>query len=154
VREQVLLRDVVADDLPLLFQQQLDPDALRMAAFPARDQRAFSEHWAKVLIDATVLKKTIVAAGAVAGYVASFDAAGERLVGYWLGREHWGRGIATRALHLFLDLEPHRPLRAHVARHNLGSIRVLEKCGFHLVSHAPIIVNGETVDDLVMALEG
>jgi RimJ/RimL family protein N-acetyltransferase len=51
-------------------------------------------------------------------------------VGYWLGRSYWGRGIATRALALFLPLVPARPLYAHVASHNTGSMRVLVKCGF------------------------
>ena len=35
-----------------------------------------------------------------------------------------------KELAAFLCLVPERPLHAHVARHNVGSIRVLEKCGF------------------------
>ena len=59
---------------------------------------------------------------------------GKRLVAYWIGREHWGKGIATRALSDFLLLEPSRPLHAWVALHNRGSIRVLERCGFRRVA--------------------
>jgi RimJ/RimL family protein N-acetyltransferase len=51
-------------------------------------------------------------------------------VGYWVGREFWGRGIATRALAAFLDEVSERPIYAGVADTNLASIRVLEKCGF------------------------
>ncbi len=55
-------------------------------------------------------------------------------MGYWLGREYWGKGIATRALSLFLDQVTARPLYAYVAKHNLASIRVLQKCGFTITS--------------------
>jgi RimJ/RimL family protein N-acetyltransferase len=44
----------------------------------------------------------------------------------------WGRGVATEALSAFLGLEPVRPLYAGVAKHNVASIRVLQKCGFKL----------------------
>jgi RimJ/RimL family protein N-acetyltransferase len=60
----------------------------------------------------------------------SWDQAGQRKVGYWIGKEFWGRGIATRALALFLAEVSERPLYASVATSNVGSIRVLEKCGF------------------------
>ena len=38
--------------------------------------------------------------------------------------------MATTALRLFLDLVTTRPLYAFAAKHNVASIRVLEKCGF------------------------
>ena len=66
----------------------------------------------------------------IAGHLSIFEMSGEMEVGYWIGREHWGKGIATRALQLFLQSSTVRPLCAHVARHNVASIRVLEKCGF------------------------
>jgi RimJ/RimL family protein N-acetyltransferase len=64
------------------------------------------------------------------GNVVSWEHDGERDIGYWVGREHWGKGVATSALSAFLHELETRPLRAHVAHHNVGSIRVLEKCGF------------------------
>jgi len=118
------------DDLPVFFEHQLDPAATELAAFPARDRDAFTAHWTKVLGDETVAKKAIVVDGNIAGNIVSFDLSGEREVGYWIGREYWGRGIATRALAEFLAVEPTRPLYATVAKHNVASIRVLEKCGF------------------------
>ena len=39
------LRDVTKDDLPILFEQQADPEANRMAAFSPRDRDAFMSHW-------------------------------------------------------------------------------------------------------------
>jgi RimJ/RimL family protein N-acetyltransferase len=126
----VTLRDVTPPDLPFLFEHQRDPEAVRMAAFPSRDLPAFLAHWEEILTDPTVTTKVILNGDRVAGNVLSFERSGDCLVGYWLGREFWGLGIATRALRQFLAVETRRPLLAHVARHNLGSIRVLEKCGF------------------------
>jgi RimJ/RimL family protein N-acetyltransferase len=133
----VLLRAVIANDLPIFFEQQLDPVATQMAAFPARDREAFMVHWAKIMADETNILKTILYGDQVAGNIVSWehpDEESEREVGYWLGREFWGKGIATQALTLFLKQVTTRPLYADVVKHNLASIRVLEKCSFAIVS--------------------
>ena len=127
----VRLRDVAEGDLPVFFEHQRDPGANRMAAFPPRNWDAFIAHWTKILGDENVTKKTILIDGRVAGNVVSFENSGEREVGYWIGREYWGKGVATKALSEFLvHVEGRRPLYAGVAKHNSASIRVLEKCGF------------------------
>ena len=126
----LVLRDVVEDDLPILFEHQIDPVAYAMAAFTPRDREAFMEHWGKILANTTVLKKAIVVDGRVAGHVCCFDRDGKREVGYWIARDHWGRGIATEAVLRFLADVPERPLYAGASAGNAGSIRVLEKCGF------------------------
>jgi RimJ/RimL family protein N-acetyltransferase len=127
----MMLRDVEEGDLRVFFEQQRDPEANRMAAFPAREWDVFVAHWrANVLGNPSGRKKTIVVGGDVAGNILSWEHDGKRLVGYWVGRQYWGRGIATAALSEFLQHETTRPLYAYVAVHNLGSIRVLEKCGF------------------------
>jgi RimJ/RimL family protein N-acetyltransferase len=128
----VILRDVTEGNLPIFFEHQLDPEATRMAAFPARNRKAFMAHWTRILADETVIKKTILFDGHVAGNVVSFVQSGEREVGYWIGKEYWGKGVATEALSEFLGHVETRPLYAHVARHNTASIRVLEKCGFRI----------------------
>ena len=143
---QVRLREVRETDLPELCEHQLDPEATRMADFPSRDREAFMEHWrTKVLADPSNVARTIEYDGAVAGHVGSWRAGEERLVGYWIARAHWGKGIATRALAELLTIVTERPLHASVAKHNIGSIRVLEKCGF---VHA-----GEDAEGYVMVLE-
>jgi RimJ/RimL family protein N-acetyltransferase len=126
----VSLRDVTEDDLQIFFEQQLDPEASRMAAFPARDKDAHMAHWHKTLTDETVVTKAILFDGRVAGNIVSWLQDGERAVGYWIGRSYWGKGIATTALSQLLGQIKTRPLYAYVANHNIGSIRVLEKCGF------------------------
>jgi RimJ/RimL family protein N-acetyltransferase len=126
----VTIRPVRQDDLPILFEHQRDPEANAMAAFPARDREAFMEHWTRTLSDESVGARAIELDGRVAGNVGSFEYEGRREVGYWIDRAYWGRGVATLALAAFLDEEIRRPLFAGVAPHNVGSIRVLEKCGF------------------------
>ncbi len=128
------LRDVEQDDLPIFFEHQSDPEACTMAAFSPREWDAFMAHWrGKVLGNASGRVKTIVVDGRVAGNVVSWEHDVKRLVGYWVGRDWWGRGVATAALAKFLEHETMRPLHALVAAHNLGSIRVLGKCGFRQV---------------------
>jgi RimJ/RimL family protein N-acetyltransferase len=128
----MLLRQVVDADVPIFFEHQSDPEASAMAAFPSRDYDAHMAHWTNnVLGNETGFVRTIDIDGQVAGNVVSWAADGRRLVGYWIGRDFWGQGVATRALAEFLDqVVTERPLHALVAPHNLGSIRVLEKCGF------------------------
>jgi len=89
-------------------------------------------HWAKIMADDSNILKTILFQDQVAGNIVSWGQANEREVGYWLGRNFWGKGIATKALTEFLIIEKIRPLVAHVVKHNIGSRRVLEKCGFTL----------------------
>jgi mannose-6-phosphate isomerase-like protein (cupin superfamily)/RimJ/RimL family protein N-acetyltransferase len=135
----VLLRDVEESDLPVSFEYQLDSEATRMAGFPTRDGESFMAHWKRVLEDGSAVKKTVPFEGEVAGNIVSVVNSGEREVGYWIGREFWGRGVATRALARFLRLETRRPLSASVAPPN-----VMKKCGFR--------VKGEKPDGLILEL--
>ncbi len=133
MKPRVHLRDVEGDDLPLFFEHQRDPIAVAMVAFRSRDRAAFDQHWEKLLADESLLKKTIVADGKIAGNIGSWLSEGKREIGYWIDRALWGRGVATEALSAFLRLEQTRPLHAGVAKHNAASIRVLQKCGFTLL---------------------
>ena len=129
----ILLRDVREDDLPIFFEQQLDPDANYMAGFSAKDPKdrdSFSEKWKKILADKTIVIKAIIFKGNVSGHIASHKWFGEPEVTYWIGKEYWGKGIASVALADFLNHVEERPLYGRVANDNAASIRVLEKCGF------------------------
>lgn len=127
---EVRLRAVTEDDLPIIFEHQRDPVAYRMAAFPPRERDAFMTHWRSILRDASVVVRTIELDGDVAGNVVLFGFEGRREVGYWIGREFWGLGVATRALSAFLQEVEERPIYAGVAETNVASVRVLQKCGF------------------------
>jgi RimJ/RimL family protein N-acetyltransferase len=104
-----------------------------MAVFPSRDRGAFEAHQAKIRADPTNVLRVIEADGLVVGSIGSWDAGEDRAVGYWLGRDYWGRGYATEALRAFLEVDPFRPLTAYVAVQNVASRRVLEKAGFTVV---------------------
>ncbi|MPZ94070.1 MAG: GNAT family N-acetyltransferase [Propionibacteriales bacterium] len=133
--EAPVLRPVEPDDIAVFFDHQDDPVANAMAAFPARDRAAHDAHWkTKVLAgDDTNIARTIVDGDQVVGNIVSWVVDGERNVGYWIGRQHWGLGHATRALTEFVAEVHERPLHARVAEHNAGSLRVLAKCGFTVI---------------------
>ena len=150
-RETALLREVDPQDIAIFFEQQDDPVASAMAAFPSRDRAAHDVHWARILADDSLLARTIVEDGQVVGNIGIWVADGERSVGYWIGRPYWGRGYATRALAEFVAEVRERPLHARVAEHNVGSIRVLAKCGFWIVGEEQH--DGDPVKEIVMRLD-
>lgn len=136
MNQTVVLRDVLNSDLPIFYEQQLDPVATEMADFPSRERDAFMAHWAKIMANESGVLRTIVCDGQVAGNIVCWVVDDGREVGYWLGREFWGKGIATQALREFLVVVKERPLWGYTAGHNVGSQRVLEKCGFERTDRA------------------
>lgn len=150
----VYLREVEAADLAEFFEHQRDPVANEMAAFPPREREAFMAHWQKIIADDNVVKRTVLVGSEIAGNVICWEQSGKRLVGYWLGRRFWGQGIASQSLSAFVSSISARPLHAHVAKTNVASVRVLEKCGFQVSgeSRAAAATGGEIVDELVYSL--
>ena len=135
----IRLRPVVPGDLPTLFQFQLDPESNRLAAVIPRDLDTFNAVWEKIFADPTVVARAVLAEGTLVGSIGCFKMDGLDAVGYGIARQHWGKGIATRALTLLLEEVTIRPLHARAARANAPSIRVLEKCGFVITGyrHSP-----------------
>jgi RimJ/RimL family protein N-acetyltransferase len=129
------LRLVRDEDIEFFYEHQREPEGAAMAMFPSRDRDVFFSHWAKTRARTDARAMTITYGNCVAGNIGSWEDDEHIFVGYWIGKEYWGRGIATSALNAYvIKHELRRPLRAHVAATNVGSIRVLEKCGFELVS--------------------
>jgi len=131
--KQITLRPVLKTDLPIFFTHQSDPSAIFMAAFTAEDptnRKVFISHWRKILKDKTIQIQTILFEDHIAGHIEQFMLLGLPSIGYWIGKEFWGLGIATKALHSFLNQTIARPLYARVVKDNLSSMRVLEKNGF------------------------
>jgi RimJ/RimL family protein N-acetyltransferase len=129
--DQPTIRDVVESDVPFFYKFQSDPDAAAMAMFAPRDLDAVEQRWRVIMADDQITAQTIVVGGKVAGCVMAWTAeAGHREIGYWLGRQFWGRGLATASVAEFIAVDRHRPLEARVPLANLGSARVLEKNGF------------------------
>ncbi|MEU6771172.1 GNAT family protein [Streptomyces sp. NPDC046759] len=128
---EVSLRGVTDDDLFVFLAHEHDPEALRRSRFTPRPRDAFLRHWReRVLGDPDCLVRTVTLDGEVAGSVVSWTEGERRFVGYWLGRPYWGRGVGTRALGLFLEMDPVRPLYADPFGGNTASVRLLERHGF------------------------
>ncbi len=156
--DRITLREVEPSDLETFYAQQLDPEAIRMAAFVGKDRKdkaVFDAHWNKILSSSLNTNRTIVAGGQVAGYIACFPLGGNLEVTYWLGRKFWGKGVATQALERMLQLVTTRPISAQAAKDNIGSIRVLQKCGFKIVGESKgfAIGRGEDTEEYVFRLD-
>ncbi|MFI6372531.1 GNAT family N-acetyltransferase [Streptomyces sp. NPDC050546] len=154
----VELREIHDSDLPVFFRQMNDPEALHMAAFTPKDpadRDAFDAHWARIRSSSAVVR-TVLADGDVIGSAAVYGEPGEREVTYWIDRAYWGKGIATEALRALVTEVDERPLYARAASDNVGSLRVLEKCGFRAVASATgyAQARGAEIDETVLLLEG
>jgi RimJ/RimL family protein N-acetyltransferase len=91
----------------------------------------------------------------VAGSVSTYEDAGRREVTYWIGKEYWGKGIATRALAAYLEqVVTMRPLYARAAKDNTASLRVLEKCGFSIIGEGKGFANarGAEIEEFMLSL--
>ena len=79
-------------------------------------------------------------------------------IGYWIGKDYWGKGFATKALKQFLDFinKKHKPKRVYgfAFTFNPGSKRVMEKCGFKLEGIRKCVKKGKGkfYDDYMLAL--
>ncbi|MGW5365967.1 GNAT family N-acetyltransferase [Actinopolymorpha pittospori] len=155
----ITLREVVDDDIPVFHAHQLDPVAIHMAAFTPpdpTDRAAFAQRWARHLADPDIAARTVLADGVVVGHVASYVDSGHTEVTYWIGSDHWGRGIATRALQKFIaQVATTRPLYARAVKDNAGSLRVLSRCGFRTQGEDRGFAHGRgaEVEEYVLVLE-
>jgi len=149
----VRLRPTRPCDLDALFEIQADPESNAMAGTKPRTREAFFAAWERNFADPGVNSRVIEVGGepgpGIVGSIARFqvDGADGKLdsVGYWIARSYWGRGIASRALEMFLAEERRRPLHATAASTNTPSRRILERCGFRCVG----IRMGEETDRFV-----
>jgi RimJ/RimL family protein N-acetyltransferase len=130
----MILREVTDADLPVLWAHQNDQQAHEMAGFSAyREQAAFEERMLKILAKPEIIILAIELEGKVLGTVGKWVAETQDEINYWIDPEHWGKGIASQAVKLFLEMYTHRPIYGHTAADNFGSIRVLEKNGFQRI---------------------
>lgn len=155
------LRGTVPADVPALFDMQLDPAGNELAGTRPRDRAAFEARWKEILADAPLARtgvtpRVIIADGLLVGSINIFPQEGTDSIGYWLAREHWGRGIATRAIALLIEEVGVRPLFARVASHNVASRRALERNGFVITSHShrPATDRYVACEEIVLVLAG
>jgi RimJ/RimL family protein N-acetyltransferase len=156
---EIGLRAVRDSDLDAIFDQMRDPVAVRMAAFAADDpgdRAAFDAHLARLRTDPEILVFAVTVDGELAGTAAAFPVGDDTEITYWLDRSRWGRGIATQAVALLVDLVPVRPITARAASDNAGSLAVLRKVGFRPVGKevAFATARGEEIEETVLRLDG
>ncbi len=154
----VTLREVVDDDIPLFFSHQLDREANLMAAFTVADpsdRAAFFARHERFRHDPAITMRTILEGDEVVGSIAIYGGPADREVTYWIDKRHWGKGVATKALLLFLKEVSERPIYARVAKDNLSSMRVLEKGGFVITMADKGFANarGREIEEWVMRLD-
>jgi RimJ/RimL family protein N-acetyltransferase len=129
----IQLRPTEISDLEYLFEFQLDKEGGYLAAFMPKnhaDKEAYLRKHTKFLGDPTINNQTIMVGNRIVGSIAKFVIEGDAEITYWIDRNFWGQGIATKALKDFLVIETTRPLFGRTAFDNFGSQKVLEKCGF------------------------
>lgn len=154
---EVLLREVKEEDIPIFFEQQLDAEGYYTTAFVSKnpaDKEAYIEGWMEIKDGEGFNAKTVVCGGQIAGYIIKYLRSDLTEIGYWLGEEFRGKGVATKALAEFLKIMTTRPLYARAAKDNVASIRLLEKRGFVMSGEEKIFspVRGEEVEEVVLRL--
>ncbi len=154
----VTLREVQPSDLVAFFSHHSDPQAVRMAAFTVEDpsdESAFKVKWAKIMADESIVTRTVLNGGEIAGHIARYERDGKPEITYWIDRSQWGRGIATAALKAFLLLVRERPIYAGAAKDNAASVRVLERCGFVVSGAERGFANarGKEIDEVFFRLD-
>jgi len=139
---QVTLREVLSADIPTLYSFERDPVWGATAKVKPRTWEVFEAVWAKIIRERATdtapaspqcVQRAILANGELCGTIGLHLHNSRPALGYGLGPEFWGRGIATRAVSLlFAEGGPmaQRPLYATCAASNLASIRILLKQGF------------------------
>lgn len=144
IENKIELAKTTAKDLETLFIFQLDREANYLAAFISKDlmdKSAYMKKWKNLINDKSINVQTILLDGNIAGSLARFEMDGKSEITYWIGKEYWGKGVATSALNIFLEIEKVRPLYARVAFDNFGSQKVLEKCGFKKIGTDKFFAN-------------
>ena len=90
----------------------------------------------------------------VVGSILSYFLFDELQISYWIGRTYWGRGGATKAIELFLQIQTHRPIFARAVIDNFRSIRVLEKSRFIKIGQELYFSNarGKGIEEVIYKL--
>jgi [ribosomal protein S5]-alanine N-acetyltransferase len=93
--------------------------------------------------------------GSISAIPGEFEKQKTAEIGYWVARSYWGKGIASEALQKFTDFLFENTdfirLNASVFEGNLGSAKVLQKCGYKLetVLEKAIYKNGVVFNEML-----
>lgn len=145
----ITLTKTVKEDLYVLFEFQLNEEAIYLAAFTPKyptDKNAYIEKFTKHIADPNINMRTINFKDQIVGSIAKLVLEDEAEITYWIDRKFWGQGIDTSALNEFLKMEQIRPIHGRVAFDNFGSQKVLEKCGFVKIGKDKGFANARQVE--------
>ena len=152
------IRQSIESDLDVFFLNQTDEQASFMAAFTPEnpnDREAYLSKWQKLMKNDTINMQTILIEDKVIGCVVKFEMEGEAEITYALAKEYWGKGVTTKAVNTFLNIEQIRPIYGHVAFDNFGSQRILEKVGFKKIGKEKGFANarGKEIEEFVYRID-
>jgi len=155
---KISIRKSIESDLEVFYQNQADEEANYMAAFTSKnphDKTAYIEKWTRLMKVDSVHMQSILLDDLVVGCVVKFVMEGDSDITYALDKEHWGKGITTKAVKLFLEIEETRPLFGRVANDNLGSQNILEKSGFKKIGKNIDFANarGMEIEEYIYCLD-
>lgn len=151
---RLLLRQFTADDAPLIYRLNKDPEVTRYTLDPVRDEAHAREVLEKAILPqyllykhgrwAVHLRENLTFIGWCGlKYREELD---EVDLGYRYTRESWGRGYATEAAFASLDYGFNQLMLKRIVGRalpgNIASLNVLEKCGMRYVGE-------ETVEGLL-----
>lgn len=161
----VLLRKFELGDMSSLLLHANNPNVARYLRdiFPSPYTEPDAKWW---LSEGCNLPDTLVRAididGECVGSIGITYPGGEHShsveLGFWLGEEYWGQGIASQAVSKMTEIALNEPeicrVFAHVAGLNLPSMRVLEKCGYHCegVLKRAVQLRGQILDEHIYAI--
>jgi len=152
------IRASIPADLEIFFLHQTDEEANQMAAFTPEkphDRTDYLAKWNKLLLDPSINMQSILLGGQVIGCVVKFMMDEQAEITYAIAKAHWGKGLTTKAVRLFLQLETTRPIFGRVAFDNLGSQKVLEKTGFIRIGEGKWFANarGQEIEEFIYRLD-
>ncbi len=155
----ITLRPTVLSDLEILFEFQTDVEAGYLAAFMPKnpnDKEAYISKYTKLLADPSINNQTILLNQRIVGSIAKFVMQGDTEITYWIDKPYWRKGIARKALAMFLEIVTMRPIYARVAFDNVGSQKVLEKGGFLKIGTDRGFANARQmeIEEFIYKLEG
>jgi ribosomal-protein-alanine N-acetyltransferase len=155
----ISLRELLPSDLERLVILANNEELSRylLYTFPHPYTRADAEWWiSSGSKENGAATRVIVYRGELAGLVGITPQRGWRNhlgeIGYWVGNEYWGKGIATSALkqmtdYGFVNLRL-KKLYAPILAPNVASMRVAAKCGYQLegILKAEVVKTGQFYD--------
>lgn len=161
--DRIILRPWQKSDAEALYKYASDKDVGVRAGWPPHKSVEESIEVIRTVFSiptiwAVVLKETGEPIGCM-GYMPEYDLnlparKGEPLVGYWIGKPYWNKGICTEALQLMLDhIRRETSYKSLIASHyidNPASGRVMEKCGFKATGETAIDEEQNSGDKRIM----